>query len=129
MNPLRAGLLVGTAVALIGGQALAASDNPRGPCFFITQWQGWKAPDANTIYLGVNHRDVYRVDLSVGSSQLLLPDAQLTSQMRGSVSICTAIDLQLAVADHGFREPLIARKLTKLTPEEIAAIPKQYRPN
>ena len=29
----------------------------------------------------------------------------------------------------GMREPLIASQLTKLTPDEIAAIPKQYRPN
>ncbi len=54
----------------------------------------------------------------------------LVSQVRGSNSICTAIDLQLAVGDtDGFQQPLIARKLTKLTPEEIAAIPKKYRPN
>ena len=28
MNPLRAGLLAGVAAALIGGQALATTDNP-----------------------------------------------------------------------------------------------------
>ena len=130
MNPLCAGLLAGTAAALIGVQALAATDNPRTPCFYITQWQGWKAPDPNTLYLGVNMRDVYRVDLSAGSPELMWPDATLISQALGSNSICTAIDLQLAVADTGgFRQGLIARRLTKLTPEEIADIPKKYRPN
>ncbi len=127
---LRAGILAGVAAVLIGGQALAATDNPRTPCFYITQWQGWKAPDPNTIYLGVNLHEVYRADLSAGSPQLLWPDAHLVSQVRGSDSICSAIDLQLAVADtNGFRQPLIVRKLTKLTPEEVAAIPKRYRPN
>ena len=130
MNPLRAGLLAGVAAALIGGQALATTDNPTVPCFHLTQWQGWKAPDRKTLYLGVNMHDVYRVDLSPGSLQLMVPDAQLVSQARGSNTICTAIDLQLTVADNnGFRQPLFARKLTKLTPEEIAAIPKKYRPN
>ena len=129
MNPLRAGLLAGVAAALIGGHALA-TDNPRTPCFYITQWQGWRAPDPNTLYLGVNMRDVYRVDLSAGSPELMWSDATLISQALGSNSICTAIDLQLAVVDTGgFRQGLIARKLTKLTPEEIAAIPKKYRPN
>lgn len=122
--------MAGMAAALIGGYACAATDNPRTPCFYITQWQGWKAPNPNTIYLGVNLHDVYRVDLSAGSPQLLWPDAHLISDVRGSNSICSAIDLQLAVADtNGFRQPLIARKLTKLTPEEVAAIPKKYRPN
>jgi hypothetical protein len=33
------------------------------------------------------------------------------------------------VADHhGFYQPLIARSLTKLSPAEVAAIPKKYRP-
>ncbi len=54
----------------------------------------------------------------------------LISQVQGSNSICTAIDPALAVVDTGgFRQGLIASKLTKLTPEEIAAIPKKYRPN
>lgn len=123
------GLLAGAAAALVGGHALAAGDS-RTPCFFITQWQGWKAPDENTLYLGVNLHDVYRVDLSAGSSELMWPEAHLVSQVRGSDSICSAIDLQLAVADNnGFKVPLIAKSLTKLTPEEIAAIPKKYRPN
>lgn len=128
-NALCAGLLAVTS-ALFGSHALAATDNARTPCFYITQWQGWKAPDPNTLYLGVNLHDVYRADLSAGSPQLLWPDAHLISQVRGSNSICSAIDLQLAVSDtNGFRQPLIVRKLTKLTPDEIAAIPKKYRPN
>jgi hypothetical protein len=128
-NAVRGGLLAGLAAALVGGQALAAADN-HTPCFFITQWRGWKAPNENTLYLGVNMHDVYRVDLSAGSPELLWPTSHLVSQVRGSNSICTAIDLQLSVSDtNGFRQPLIARKLTKLTPAEVAAIPKKFNPN
>ena len=127
----RLALLAGAAAALLGGPALAADGKAdRAPCFFITQWQGWKAPDANTLYLGFNMHDVYRVELSAGSPQLLWPDAHLISEVRGPDSICSAIDLQLSVSDTaGFRQPLIARKLTKLTPDEVAAIPKKFRPN
>ena len=58
------------------------------------------------------------------------PDAQLISEAQGSSAICTALDLQLAVVNaNGLRQPIIAHKLTKLTPEESAAIPKKYRPN
>jgi hypothetical protein len=123
-------LLAGVAATLAGAPALAANNASRSSCFYITQWQGWKAPDANTIYLGVNLHDVYRVDLSAGSPQLLWPDSHLISQVRGPDTICNAIDLQLSVSNTtGFRQPLIARKLTKLTPDEVAAIPKKYRPN
>jgi hypothetical protein len=82
------------------------------------------------IYLGVNMHDVYRVDLSAGSPLLSAPNMHLVSIVRGSSSICTALDLDLKLSDdNGFTQPLIARTLTKLTPEQIAAIPKKYRPN
>lgn len=131
-----ASLLLSGALALAAGSALAADPGPKDakkastPCFFINQWEGWKSPSPTVIYLGVRMHDVYKVELSSGSYMLNDPDVHLVSVTRGPDSVCTALDLQLAVADsHGFREPLIAARLTKLTPEEVAAIPKKYRPN
>jgi hypothetical protein len=139
------GIAVGAALLANAGAALADPPNDRTPCFFITQWHGWKSPSPNVLYLGVNMHDVYRVDLSAGSHMLRDPTVHLVSRTHGSASVCSALDLQLEVADDiggggrfgggidglggGMREPLIAAKLTKLTPEEVAAIPKQFRPN
>jgi hypothetical protein len=51
------------------------------------------------------------------------------SRIRGSNWICSPLDLDLTLSDHlGFREPLIARSLRKLTPEEVAAIPRKDLP-
>lgn len=122
------------AAALITAVTAAAADAPaakpdRAPCFFVTQWQGWKSPSPDIIYLKVNNRDVYQVDLSAGSYQLQSAGYHLVSQVRGSSSICSALDLDLAVSDgRGFSQPLIAKSLTKLTPEQVAAIPPKYRP-
>lgn len=122
-----AALAAGCAAA---GSAAARPATSNPPCFFVSQWQGWKSPSPDVIYLGVNMHDVYRVDLSAGSSQLQWPSAHLVSIVRGGDSICSPLDLQLSVADtNGFATPLIARSLTKLTPEEVAAIPKKDRPN
>lgn len=122
-----------TAAALAAACAAAApagAATSRSPCFFITQWQGWKSPSPDVLYLGVNLHDVYRVELSAGSPLLQWPDSHLVSIVRGSASICSPLDLDLKVSDtQGFSEPLIARTLTKLTPEEVAAIPKKYLPN
>jgi hypothetical protein len=116
------------AVAALGASAPAMADASH-PCFFISQWHGWKAPDANTIYLGVNTHDIYRLDLSAGSSELMAPGVHLVTQFRGTSSVCTALDLDIKVSDgHGFTTPLIVRTITKLTPEEVAAIPPRDRP-
>lgn len=110
--------------------ATAAPKAASSPCFFVTQWDGWKSPKPDVIYLGVNMHDVYEAVLSAPSTQLGWPDMHLVSQVRGPSSICSAIDLQLAVSDgRGFYQPLIVKSLRKLSPEEAAAIPKQFRPN
>jgi hypothetical protein len=121
--------------AAIGAGAVAAtpalaSTEPTNarPCFPARDWQSWKSPSPNVIYVRVFLHDYYRLDLSAGSSTLSWPDVHLVSIFRGSDWVCSPLDLQLYVSDHGFREPLIVRSITKLTPEEVAQIPPKFRP-
>jgi hypothetical protein len=123
---------VGAVVMGTAAPVLAATrDNPNTPCFFVTQWRGWKSPAPDTLYLGINNHDIYEVKLSGGgSNQLGWPEMHLVSIDRGGGSICNALDLDLKIADtNGFAEPLIAKSLRKLSPAEVAAVPPKYRPN
>ena len=130
-GPTIKGLAIGAALLLAATPSLAApAQQPNTPCFWITQWEGWKSPSPKVLYLGVNMHDVYKVDLAAESSMLNAPGVHLVSEVRGSSSICNALDLRLSVADTGgMREPLFPVKLTKLTPAEVAAIPKKFLPN
>jgi hypothetical protein len=77
----------------------------------------------------VRGRDVYRVDLAYGSNQLTWPGTHLVSVVRGPDSICHPLDLDLRVSDGmGFAIPIRAKTITKLTPEQIQALPKKDRP-
>jgi len=126
------GALAAGALAAVSTPAFAAPDSKAGAerrsCFYSSQWTSWRSPSKDVIYLKVGVRDVYKVGLSAGSSQLKWPGNYLISQVRGSSSICSAIDLDLAVSDGHFSTPLIAKSLTKLTREEIDAIPAKFRP-
>jgi hypothetical protein len=131
---LRAGLLTTVLLAAAAAPALAASPaaetapKPARTCFFLSDWDGWKAPDDKTLYLKVR-RDVYRVDLSHGTSQLTSPGVHLVSIVRGGDQVCTPLDLDLRVSDgFGFAMPIMAQSITKLTVEEAKAIPKKYQP-
>ena len=74
-------------------------------------------------------KDVYKVDLAYGSSQLTWPGTHLISIVRGVDSVCSPLDLDLRVSDgFGMAIPIRAKTITKLTPEQIAAIPKKYKP-
>src|SRR5580698_8789548 len=95
--------IVGAVAAFCAVGALASpalADAQQHPCFFINQWQGWHATDANTVYLRVNLKDIYKLDLSAGSQELTWPGSyHLVSVSRGSDSVCTPLDLQLALSD------------------------------
>ena len=118
------------ATALLGSAA-ANADTPKShDCFFARSWQGWKAPDAKTLYLRVDLHDVYKVDLVGESSFLLDPDPHLINREHGgSSAICSPLDLDLQVSNgFGATQPLLAKSIVKLTPDQIAAIPKKFLP-
>lgn len=138
MTPLARMALIGLAVAGFSASAALAHQAPAEPakpakparqCFYLSDWRGWTAPDKNTLYMKVRGRDVYRVDLAYGSNQLTWPGSHLVSVVRGPDGVCHPLDLDLRVSDgFGFAMPIRAKAITKLTPEEIAALPKKDRP-
>jgi hypothetical protein len=127
LNPI----LTAIAAALAAASAASAAPNQKADaCFASRDWQGWSAPgDGDFLYLRVGVRDIYRVGLTPGSHVHKDADRFLVNRVRGSDWICSPLDLDLTLSDHhGFREPLIARSLRKLTPAEVAAIPRKDLP-
>jgi len=126
-TPLAAALAFGLAPLA----APAAPPEETRNCFASgTSWQGWNAAESgDVLYLRMQGGTIYRVDLTPGSHVRKWPGHFLVNEVRGSSWICSALDLDLTLADHsGFREALIAVSLRKLTPEEAAAIPGEARP-
>jgi len=101
-----------------------------GSCFASNTWEGWKTTNnGDALLLRINNRDIYRVDLTPGTHAYRGADQFLVNRVRGSNFICSALDLDLTLADHnGFRQPLIATSMRKLSPAEIAAIPRKDLP-
>jgi hypothetical protein len=98
-------------------------------CFFVNQWTGWKAADDHTVYLNVSggHR-IFRLDMA-GACPALLDSSSTLITRNHSSSICSAIDWDLRVSQgHGFATGCIVGKMTQLTPEQAAALPKTLRP-
>ncbi len=122
-------LLAAAAPALADPAAKDAAPRAARSCFYLSDWDGWSAPNKDTLYLKVRNRDVYRVDLAHGTNQLTSPGVHLVSVVRGVDSVCAPLDLDLRVSDgFGMAMPIRAKTITKLTREEIAAIPKKDRP-
>lgn len=128
--PLIAAAVSALALTAVSAPANAAATNslPAKSCFRASDWENWRSPSPDVLYLRVRSKDVYRVDLAAGSSRLDGVGSYLISNVRSSM-VCSPLDLDLAVADPaGFSMRLIPKSITKLTPEEVAAIPAKYRP-
>jgi hypothetical protein len=122
-------ILIAAAAALsLAGGAHAATSNVTGNCFLTNDWQSWRGSDPNTIILRVHVHDFYRLDLSSGSNMVTDPSNHLISQVRGSPWICGPLDLDLKISDGHISEPLIVKAITRLTPDQVAAIPKKVLP-
>jgi hypothetical protein len=127
VGALAAALALTLATTPVRAAAPAAHEN----CFPAgSSWKSWSAAEGgDVLYLRVFINDIYRVDLTPGSHAYKSPGYFLVNEVRGSGWICRAIDLDLTLAsDYGFRKPLIAVAMRKLTPAEVAAIPRKDLP-
>lgn len=117
------GVLAAGALVTLGG----AGPAPQRACFWNSQANGFSAPDDHTVFVRVGVKDVWRLDL-MGPC----PDVQWNNgiglESRPGSSICSA--MEATVLTHGPTGPqrCPVSQLTKLTPAEIAALPKRSRP-
>jgi hypothetical protein len=117
------------AVSLAAPAAFAAASPSGGICFRASDWLDWKSPAPDVILLRVSVDKVYRLDLKEGSNQLKYPDIRLVNRHEQSLFICRPDDFDLLLSDgHGFTEPLFVKSMTLLTPDQVAAFPRQDRP-
>jgi hypothetical protein len=116
-----------SATAALADTAPAGSNSD---CFFPTQFRSWYAPTPDVIYIKVNVNDIYRLDLANGGSILLkTANAHLVTMFRGPTVVCSPIDWDLTVSDGPVSHvPVIVKAMTKLTPAEAAALPREVRP-
>jgi hypothetical protein len=101
------------------------SDN----CFRMSQLQSTRPDGTKRIYLRVNVNQYYRIDLAHACSSLPYADRGIVMVPAGGNDlICAPIDLDIKANDHGALEPCFIKSITRLTPEEAAAIPKKVKP-
>lgn len=127
-------LALGVAGAGVPAGALADSKSGKpasqDTCFWARNITGFAAPDDHTVYVRVNQRDVYRLDLMISC-----PDVNwnerigLESSHGAGGSICNALDAEIISHATGIgRQRCPVKTLTKLTPEQVAALPKGAKP-
>jgi hypothetical protein len=130
----RTAILAATAlVALAAAGSAAAADKPSGPpktnqCFWTRMADGFAAADEHTLNVRVGVRDVYQFEM-FGPCQGIDWANRIALVSRPGDQICTGMDAEVISHSPGIgRQRCMVRSVKKLTPEEIAALPKRAKP-
>lgn len=118
------------ALGLSAGAAQAADPakpKPQRSCFWTRDVNSWSAADDHTVYIKVGVKDVYRLDL-MGSCPDIDWSWKMGLESHGSSSICSALDATIIAQSPIGPQRCPVRQVTKLTPQEVAALPPKHRP-
>jgi hypothetical protein len=120
-------LVLASLAGLAAATAFSAAAQPPqgGRCFWTRDLRNHTVGDDHTLYFNVGGREVYRVTTSDNCfSGSTSSDPIVLRDRPGSGQICNKLDLDLSV--HGAH--CIVSDLTRLNPEEVAALPRRMRP-
>lgn len=122
---LIAGTLIASAVAASAAAPAAAQPKPENRCILTRDLRNHTIADDHTLYFDVGGRAIYRVEAANGclagassSDPIVLRDRASTGR------ICTKLDWDISVRGAS----CIISSVTRLTPEEAAALPRRVHP-
>ncbi len=127
---LKSILTLSAALALCAGAAHAADaakPKPQRSCFWSRDVSSWSAADERTVYIRVGVKDIYRLDL-LGTCPDIDWNWKMGLSSHGSSSICSPLDADIVSRGPLGPQRCPVKTITKLTPEQAAALPPKQRP-
>jgi hypothetical protein len=123
-----AALLAGGGATPVAIAKSPAAKYDRDQCFYTKMVSGFAAPDDKTLYVRVGVKEVYRFDM-FGPCPDIDWNQSLALVSRPSSWICNGMDAEVITHSPGIgRQRCPVAHMQKLTPEEVAALPRRARP-
>lgn len=118
-----------TAAPLASARTPANPEKPTGKkqCFYTRLADSFAAPDEENLYIRVGVKDVYHFTMFARCTDIDW-NQHLTLVSRSGSWICSGMDADVITHTNLGPERCAVRYVNKLTPEEVAALPKRARP-
>jgi hypothetical protein len=117
--------LIAAASAVALALPAQAAPSAEAPCFYLRDMRNHTVGDEHTMYFDIGGRSVYRAVMSNNClAATTSSDPIVLQNQTGTGLICHKLDFDIGV--RGNR--CIIASLTKLTPEEVAALPRKVKP-
>lgn len=111
-----------------------AAAAPTDGCFRTGDIDRHKVADDRTLYIRVGNRDIFRLNMVAACLSGIGPsDPLIIREAAGAPYACRPLDLDVSVARGGLTSgggttPCLVQSMSRLTPDEVAALPDRYRP-
>ena len=119
-------LALGLATAAATPRAEPSHPSPR-QCFWARDVNGFAYGPPDTVNLRVGVREVYQLTLFGACNDIDFANA-IRFDTHGFSSVCNGLDIDLIVPSPTGPQRCPVRALRRLTPQEIAALPRRARP-
>ena len=122
--------LLACAAGLLGSTAAAAGPPPPGrqACFLRSDVDSFSAPNDRMVYLRTSSRETFRLDLMGECPGLGFRQSFGLEDRPASPWICSPLEATVVFRDTGIAQRCPVTAIHKLTPDELAALPKRDRP-
>ncbi len=108
-------------------QTPAKPEQTRRSCFRSADVTNWVDVDRTTLNLQVNNREIYQLKLFAPCGDIDFSQ-RIGLKSRGSDFICDGLDVEVIAPTPTGPETCPATSLRRLTPEEVAALPRRQKP-
>jgi hypothetical protein len=127
-RPQLLALAAASGLALLAGSA-SAKDKPSQDCFYHRDTDSFSAVDDQTVNLRVGVNRYYQLKLFSPCTDLDFAQG-IGMRSRGSSWICagTNNDVEIFTRSAAGRQRCMVSEVSRITPDELAAMPKKDRP-
>jgi hypothetical protein len=131
---LKAAAATGLSLAVaLAATPLATAQTPPAPkqsrqCFYARNISNYSVVGDRLVYLRVGVADIYRLDLMNDCPEIGFRQHLEFTRADPGTTICSAIDLTIRFREPGAHRICPVSDMRKLSPAEVAALPKRDRP-
>ena len=119
---------LGAAALWVAAPAASAASS-RDTCFARRNVESFNAPDDHTVYLRVNGNQFYRLDLMTRCLDLSFRQGIGLEDQPANAFICSPLEATVVYRSAGsIPQRCPVKAIHKLTPAELAALPKKDQP-
>ena len=115
--------------AMLGAAPERGTGLPSGQCLRSRDIRNHTIADRNTLLIKGGDKQTYRVTMAGGClAGATESDPIITRNPPGADRICKPIDMDIGIARDGFETRCIVESIVRLSPEQVAMVPKKLRP-